>query len=92
VPVVEEDAAGKLDALAHLRQRLDHSVVPEQQLQQQRQVADDLDIPIGEFRDEKVFGKPRDSDDETQDCRKNDTDGCNKQRVDQANPEGPAIA
>ena len=47
--IVEEDAARKRPAVAQVRQRLEHGVVPEQQLQQQRQVADQLDVAGGEL-------------------------------------------
>ena len=42
--IVEETVERKVVALARFRQRLEHGVVPEQQLQQQRNVADGLDV------------------------------------------------
>ena len=42
--IVEKDAPADRNAVADIGQRLEHGVVPEQQLQQQRQVANHLDV------------------------------------------------
>src|SRR6185437_16434640 len=42
--IVEYRPTPEMDAVAYRRQRLENGVVPEQQLQQQRQVADGFDI------------------------------------------------
>ena len=89
--VVEEDAAGKRPAVAQVGQRLEHGVVPEQQLQQQRHVADHLDIAGGELRDQPVVRQPRDADDEAEDGREHDADRGDQQRVEQADPERAAV-
>ncbi len=52
--IVDIGAAGQGDRLAHLRQRLEHGEVPEQELQQHRHVADDLDIGAHQLGDEPV--------------------------------------
>ena len=89
--VVEKAAARNGDALADAGQRLEHGVVPEQQLQQQRQVADDLDVAAGELRHEPVLRQPRDADDEAEDGRQHNADGGDQQRVEKADPERAAV-
>ena len=90
--VVEEDAAGNRDAVAHLRQRLEHGVVPEQQLQQQRHVADRLDVAGGELAPRSQFFDSRAMPiDEAEDGREHDAEAGDQQRVEQADPEGAAI-
>ena len=89
--VVEKSAARQQQAVAHLRQHLEHGVVPEQQLQQQRQVADHFDVDRGEPRHQPVGGQPRDADDEAEHCGKHDAQRRNHQRVEQPNPEGAAV-
>ncbi len=89
--VVEKHAAGNRNAVAQDRKRLQHGVVPEQQLQQQRQIADHLDIAGGKLRHEHVFRQLQDADREAENGRANDPENRDQQRVQQANPEGAAI-
>ena len=89
--VVEKSAARQQQAVAHLRQHLEHGVVPEQQLQQQRQVADHFDVDCGEPGHQPVGGQPRDADDEAEHRGKHDTQHGNHQRVEQPNPEGAPV-
>ena len=89
--VVEEAAARNGKALAHAGQRLEHGVVPEQQLQQQRHVADDLDIEAGHPRHQPVLRQPRDADQKAEDGREHDAERRDQQRVEQADPERAAI-
>ena len=88
--IVENAAAGKRDAAAQFRQRLQHGVVPEQNLQKQRHVADQLDIAAGEPRHQPVARQPRDADDEPEHGRQHDADPGDEERVEQADPEGAA--
>src|SRR5262249_54568498 len=83
---VENDAAGYDDALANVGQRLEHGVVPEQQLQQQRQIADDLHVAAGCLREQPVPRQTRDADNEADDRRKYDTKACDQKRVEQPDP------
>jgi hypothetical protein len=57
----EKNALDRLPRVARRRKAL-HYHVPEQQLQQQRQVAQQLDIDRGEPRQQPVGGQPRDAD------------------------------
>ena len=63
--IVENAAAGKRDAAAQLRQRFEHGVVPEQELQQQRNVADQFDVAAREPRHQPVVRQPRHADDQS---------------------------
>ncbi len=90
--IVEIEAAANDNAVANIRQRLEHCVVPEQQLQQQRQVADDFDIAGGNFRHQPVARQPRYADDKADDGRKDDADAGHQQRIEQPDPEGAPVS
>ena len=79
------------DAVADVGQRLEHGVVPEQQLQQQREISDGLDIAAGSFRQQPVARQPRYSDDKAEDRRKDDAEPGDQQRIEQPDPERAAI-
>ena len=89
--IVEIETAAKDHAVADIRQRLEHRIVPEQQLQQQRQIADAFDIAGRNFRDQPVARQARYADDKADDGRENDADPGYKQRVKQPNPEGAPV-
>ena len=89
--VVEEDRLADRDAVARMRQRLQDREVPEQELEQQRDVADRLDVDDGEARDQPVGREPRKADDEAEDGRQDDAERRDQQRVEQADPERPAV-
>ena len=65
--------------------------VPEQQLQQQRDVAEDLDIDRGDLADEPVRRQPRDADEEAEDGREDDAEDGDVEGVQQADDEGAAV-
>ena len=88
--IVENAAAGKRDAAAQLRQRFEHGVVPEQQLQQERHVADQFDVAACKPRDQPIARQPRDADDEAEHGREHDADRGDQQRVEEADPERAA--
>ena len=88
--IVENAAAGKRDAAAQLRQRFEHGVVPEEELQQQRNVADQLDVAAGEPRDQPVVGELRQADHKADDGGEYDADGGDQERIEKADPERPA--
>ena len=90
--IVEIDAAGEDDAFAEAGQRLEHGVVPEQQLQQQRDIADGLDVTGGDLGHQPVAGQPRYADDETEDGGEHDAEAGHQQRIEQADPEGAAVS
>ena len=52
--VVQIDSAADHDAFANVRQRLKHGVIPEQQLQQERKIADRLDVAASNFRQQPI--------------------------------------
>ena len=57
----------KLQALPHAGKRRQHAEVPEDDLGQQRDVADDVDIDRRQLRDEPIARQPGDADDEAED-------------------------
>ena len=63
-----------------------HQHVPEQQLQQQRNVAQHLDVNRGEPGQQPVRRQPRDADHGSEHGRKHDADDRDAQRVDDARP------
>ena len=90
--VVENGAARNLHAVAQIGQRLKHGVIPEQQLQQQRDVAQRFDVGRGGFVDQPVLRQPRNADDETDDGREDDAEAGDQQRVAKTDPEGAAVS
>jgi hypothetical protein len=68
-----------------------HQYVPEQQLQQQRNIAQRLDIDGGKPRQQPVRRESCDTDHAAEHCREHDTDQRDAQRVDEADDEGPEI-
>ena len=72
------------------RQRFEHGVVPEQKLQQQRHVADQLDIAGGEPRHQPVARQPRNADGKAEHGREHDADRGDQQRIEEADPERAA--
>ncbi len=82
----------ELDRLARARQRLQHRVVPEEELKQQRQVADDLDIDHRRLGDDPVVREPRHADQEAEDGGEEDADRGHQHGVDQSDPEGLPVA
>ncbi len=81
----------KRDALARPRQGSEHREVPEQDLEQERQVADQLDIAAGEPGNQPIGRQPRNADDEAEHGRQHDPDPGDQQRVEQADQEDAAI-
>ncbi len=89
--IVQEDVQRQIVAVARFRQRLEHAVVPEQQLQQQRDVADGLDVDGAILRHQPVLRQPGDADDEADDRGEDDAEAGDQQGVEQADPEGAAV-
>ena len=90
--IVEKDAAANDYAFTNVGQCLEHGVIPEQQLQKQREVADDLDIAAGNFRQQPIARQSRYTNEKAENGRKEDADPGNQQRVEKANPEGTAVS
>ena len=91
--VVEERRRRRATKLSRgRRQRLEHGDVPEQELQQQRDVADQSrHRPPPSRRDQPVRRQPRDADEEAEDGREDDAEPGDQQRVEQADAEGAAV-
>ncbi len=89
--IVGEDEAAPIQRLARPGQRLQHGIVPEQQLQQQRSVAHHLDIEQRDLRENPVVREPGDPDREPQRRRQRDRYRGHQQRVAEPDPERAAV-
>ena len=85
--VGKKDAVDRFPAPARRRKAL-HQHVPEQQLQQQRNVAQHFDIDRRQPRQQPVRRQPRNADQRAEHGRKHDADHRDPQRVDDADEEG----
>ncbi len=86
----QEDAVDRFPGAARRRQSL-HQHVPDQELQQERDVAQCFDIDGRQPREQPVGRQPRDADQRAHDGRDHDADHGNPQRVDDADNEGVQI-
>ena len=82
---------GSAIALPRPGQHRQHRPVPEQELQQHRDVAERLDIDRRDPRDEPVLRQPRDAGEEAEDRGEHDADDGDEERVEQADEEGAAV-
>ena len=89
--IAQEESRAERNRLAWIRQRFENRVVPEYQLQQQRDVADNLDIDLGEFGNDPVRRQTCYADGEAQDRREDDTDPGDQDRVQKAHQKGATI-
>ncbi len=69
----------------------EHREVPEQDLEQERQVADQFHIAAGEPRQQPIGREPRDPDKKPQHRGKHDADDGDQQRVEQTDEEDPPV-
>ncbi len=67
------------------------ALVEIEQLQQQRQIADNLHIAARRLREQPVARQARNADDEADDRRKNDAEAGDQKRVEQPDPKGATI-
>jgi hypothetical protein len=79
----KKHALDRLPCAARRRQSL-HQHVPEQQLQQQGNVAQQFDIDGGEPRQQPVRRQPRDADQRADHGRQHDADHGDAERIDDA--------
>ena len=89
--VGEKEAAEQRNALPRIRQRAEHREIPEQDLEQQRQVADQFDIAAGNPRQQPVRRQPAQRHDKPDHGRKEDADDRDQQRVEQADQKYPGV-
>ena len=88
---VEETPSRNGEALSRRRQRLQHREVPEEQLQQQRNVAHHFDVNRRETGDQPVGGKTRDADHEPQNGGDDDAKSGDQQGIEKPDQECPAV-
>ncbi len=89
--VVEKKTVAHGQALARPRQWSQHREVPEEDLQQQRNVAKHFDVDHRQLRDQPVGGKPRDAEDETEDGGEQDAPDGNPDGVQHTHQEGASV-
>ena len=87
----QEHIGQQHDAFARRGQRAQDGEIPEEQLQQQRNIAEDLDIDGCEFRHEPIARQPRHADDETERHREDRADDRDQQCIGEADEENAAI-
>ena len=90
--IVEKEHVEQRHALPRRRQRGEHGQIPEQDLEQQRQVADQFDVAAGQPRHQPVRRQPSEADNEAEDRRKEDADHRDQQRVQQTDDEDARVA
>src|SRR5690606_3284362 len=90
--IVEQNARQRIEAFVRPRQRAQDCEIPEEEMQQQRDVAHYLDIGGGELRDQPVVRKAQNADEKTKQCGEDDTDDGDDQRIEQPDEKGPGIA
>ena len=88
--LVEEDRSRQADRVGDGRQ-LQEERVDQDQLDEQRRVAHDLDVAGRDAADQPVARQPRDPDDDAQDRGEHDADDADQQRVEQTGEEGLAV-
>ena len=79
-------------AVARPRHGQEHREIPEQDLQQRRNVAENFHIHRRQFGNDPVLRQPRHADDETEDRCQNHADHCHQQGVEQTDDEDTGIA
>ena len=88
--VVDVGAAHENEAVARAGQRTQDGEIPEENLQQQGDVAENLHIGRGHLGRQRIGGKPRDSDDKSNDGREKNSHHGDEQGVQRADNEHPA--
>jgi hypothetical protein len=81
---VEEEGIENRNAVARIGQRPQHPEIPEKDLQQQRDVAQHLDVDHRQLGYHPVVGQARDAEDEAEDGSEEDSDRRNQNRVQQS--------
>src|SRR2546423_5384798 len=87
----KKEAAENRNALPRVRQRGEHGQIPEQNLEQQRQVADQFDIAAGNARQQPVRRQSAERDQKSEQRGKEDADDRHQQRVEQTDQEYAGI-
>ncbi|MNQ99366.1 hypothetical protein D3C85_1150970 [compost metagenome] len=90
--VADKEGVEEIVTLARPRHGQEHREVPEQDLQQGRDIAENFHIDRGQLADDPVRREPGDADDKAQQGRQNDTDKGHQEGVEQADDEHPGIA
>ena len=89
--VTEKEAAEQRDALPRIGQRGQHREIPEQDLEQERQVADQLDIAARDPRQQPVRRQPAQCHQKSKHGGEEDADNRDRQRVEQTDEKDAGI-
>ena len=79
------------DRLARAREGLADQLVEQEQPEQQRHVAEGLDVPFADLGEQPVVRQPADADQRAEDGRHDDAEHGHLQRVQQADPDGAGV-
>ena len=90
--LVKESDVEQVETLARPRQRTQHREIPVEQLQQQRNVAHDLDVSGRHARDELIAREPREPDDKAEQRGEEDRDRGQHGGVEQRDHEHVEVA
>ena len=87
-PLADIDGTGQRSGVCDRRQPLEKAKVPEEELDEQRDVADDLDVDTGDLADQPIGGEASHGGGGPQDGGKNDAHQRDLEGVQQANDKG----
>src|SRR6202158_6066888 len=90
--VGKKEAAKQRDALPRVRQRAEHGEIPEQDLEQQRQIAYQVDIAAGDPRQQPVRRQPAQRNEKSNHGGEEDADDRDQERVEQPDQEHAGIS
>src|SRR6185312_272117 len=90
--VTEKETVENGDALPRIGQSGEHREIPEQDLEQDRQVADQFDIAARNPRQQPVRRQPAEGYDETDQGGEEDADERDQQRIEQADQKYAGVA
>jgi hypothetical protein len=90
--IVEQREAADMNRLPDGRQRAEHHEIPDEQLQQERRVADELRHRRRHGAQRRILGQASERQAEPKACRQPDRQCGNDERVQQADEEGAGIA
>src|SRR5262245_12612137 len=89
--IADEHTRQWLPGLARGRRTLAQHRPPEEQLQQQRDIAEGFDVDLRQLADEPIARQPGDADDGPEHRRKDNAERGDVEGIEEANEEGPPV-
>ena len=89
--LADEDRAWQGDRLGNRRQRQEDREVEDEELNEERRIADDLDVPRGDAPDEPVRRQSRHADDDPEDRGQDDAQHADDEGVEQPDQERAGV-